>query len=73
MIDDIVGGADFVLAKKGLSKKACIYGGSYGGFASASAVFAIPSILNARQDMSECMTCQKRCHDGRHTREQIRR
>lgn len=42
MIDDIVGGADFVIAKKGLSKKACIYGGSYGGFASASAVFRYP-------------------------------
>ena len=45
MIDDIVEGVAFVMKKKNLANKACIYGGSYGGFASASAVFRYPDFF----------------------------
>ena len=45
MIDDIVEGASFIGTQKGLAKKMCVYGGSYGGFASLSAAFRYPDFF----------------------------
>ena len=45
MIDDIVEGFSHIQKEKNLSESVCIYGGSYGGFASASAAFRYPNFF----------------------------
>ena len=45
MIDDIVEGAAHIITEKALLDDTCIYGGSYGGFAAASAVFRYPDFF----------------------------
>ena len=45
MIDDIVEGFTYIQREKSLSENVCIYGGSYGGFASASAAFRYPDLF----------------------------
>jgi dipeptidyl aminopeptidase/acylaminoacyl peptidase len=46
MIDDIIDGVRFISEKKNLPDARCIYGGSYGGFAAASAAFRYPDFFD---------------------------
>ncbi len=46
MIDDIIEGTRFISDQKNLPDARCIYGGSYGGFAAASAAFRYPDFFD---------------------------